>query len=132
MKARLDFRQASPEGTKAMSGLHTFVHDCGLDRTLPELVKLRASQINGCGHCIDMHVKELRAKGEGEQRLHLLDAWEESPFYSDRERAALTWCEAVTRITEGRVPDEVMSWRGRSSAKRSSSTSPWLSWRSTA
>ena len=90
-----------------MSGLHAFVHDCGLDLTLLELVKLRASQINGCGHCIDMHVKELRAMGEGDQRLHLLDAWQESPFYSDRERAALTWCEAVTRITEGRVPDEV-------------------------
>jgi AhpD family alkylhydroperoxidase len=107
MKARLDFRQASPEGMKAMGGLHTFLHGCGLDRTLLELVKLRASQINGCGHCIDMHVKELRAMGEGEQRLHLLDAWEESPFYSDRERAALTWCEAMTRITEGRVPDKV-------------------------
>ena len=90
-----------------MSGLHAFVHDCGLDLTLLELVKLRASQINGCGHCIDMHVKELRAMGEGDQRLHLLDAWQESPFYSDRERAALSWCEAVTRITEGRVPDEV-------------------------
>jgi AhpD family alkylhydroperoxidase len=107
MKARLDFHRASPEGMKAMSGLHTFVHDCGLDQTLLELVKLRASQINGCGHCIGRHVKELRAMGEGEQRLHLLDAWEESPFYSDRERAALTWCEAVTRIPEGRVPDEV-------------------------
>jgi AhpD family alkylhydroperoxidase len=92
---------------KVMTGLHTFLHGCGLDRTLLELVKLRASQINGCAHCIDMHVKELRAMGEGEQRLHLLDAWEESPFYSDRERAALTWCEAVTRITEGCVPDEV-------------------------
>jgi len=67
---------------------------------------LRASQINGCGHCIDMHVKELRAMGEGEQRLYLLDAWEESPFYSDRERAALAWCETVTCITEDHVPDE--------------------------
>jgi AhpD family alkylhydroperoxidase len=67
-----------------------FRHDCGLDRALLELVKLRASQINGCGHCIDMHVKELRTMGEGEQRLHLLNAWEESPFSSDRERAALT------------------------------------------
>jgi AhpD family alkylhydroperoxidase len=107
MKARLDFRRASPEGMKVMSGLYTFVRNCGLDRALLELVKLRASQINGCGHCIDMHVKELRAMDVGEQRLHLLNAWEESPFYSDRERAALTWCEAVTRITEGRVPDEV-------------------------
>ena len=77
MKARLDFRQASPGGMKAMSGLHAFVHGCGLDPTLLELVKLRASQINGCGHCIDMHVKELRAMGEGDQRLHLLDAWQE-------------------------------------------------------
>ena len=132
MKARLDFRQASPEGMKAMSGLHTFVHDCGLDRTLLELVKLRASQINGCGHCIDMHVKELRAMGEGEQRLHLLDAREESPFYSDRERAALTWCEAVLASPKAVCLMKFMSWRGRSSAKRSSSTSPWLSWRSTA
>jgi AhpD family alkylhydroperoxidase len=107
MKARLDFRKASPEGMKAMGGLHTFIHDCGLDQTLLELVKLRASQINGCAHCIDMHVKELRAMGEGEQRLYLLDAWEESPCYSDRERAALAWCEAVTRIIEGHVPDEI-------------------------
>jgi alkylhydroperoxidase family enzyme len=95
MKARLDLRQASPEGMKAMGGLHAFVHGCGLD------------QINGCSHCIDMHAKELRAMGEGEQRLYLLDAWEESPFYSDRERAALAWCETVTCITEGHVPDEV-------------------------
>jgi AhpD family alkylhydroperoxidase len=107
MKARLDFRRASPEGMKAMGGLHAFVHDCGLDQTLLELVKLRASQINGCSHCIDMHMNELRAMGEGEQRLYLLDAWEESPFYSDRERAALAWCETVTCITEGHVPDEV-------------------------
>jgi AhpD family alkylhydroperoxidase len=89
-----------------------------------ELVKLRASQINGCGHCIDMHVKELRAMGEGEQRLHLLDAWEESPFYSDRERAALTWCEAVTRITEGRVPDEVYESAARSHGGRVEAQAP--------
>ena len=96
MKARLDFRHASPEGMKAMSGLHAFVHDCGLEQALLELVKLRASQINGCAHCIDMHTKELRADGESEQRLYLLNAWEESPFYSERERAALAWSEAVT------------------------------------
>src|ERR1043165_1626448 len=107
MKARMDFRTASPEGAKAIAQLHAFVHRCGLERGLLELVKLRASQINGCAHCIDMHVKELRAMGEGEQRLYLLNAWEESPFYSDRERTALAWCEAVTRIAEGHVPDEV-------------------------
>jgi AhpD family alkylhydroperoxidase len=85
--------------------LHAFVHRCGLEHGLLELVKLRASQINGCAHCIDMHSKELRAAGESEQRLYLLDAWEESPLYSERERAALAWTEALTRITEGHVPD---------------------------
>ena len=107
MKARLDFRKASPDGTKAIGELHAFVHRCGLERGLLELVKLRASQINGCAHCIDMHTKELRADGESEQRLYLLDAWQESPFYSDRERAALAWTEAVTLVTDGHVPDEV-------------------------
>jgi AhpD family alkylhydroperoxidase len=107
MQARMDFRKASPQGAKALGELHAFVKRCGLDHTLLELVKLRASQINGCAHCIDMHTKELRAGGESEQRLYLLDAWEESPFYSERERAALAWTEAVTRITQGHVPDAV-------------------------
>jgi len=107
MKARLDFRKASPQGEKAMMGLHMFVRNCGLDHSLLELVKLRASQINGCAHCIDMHTKELRADGESEQRLFLLNAWRESPFYSDRERAALAWTEAVTLVANDHVPDEV-------------------------
>jgi AhpD family alkylhydroperoxidase len=107
MKARLDFRKVSPEGEKAMMGLHMFVRNCGLDHSLLELVKLRASQINGCAHCIDMHAKELRADGESEQRLYLLNAWRESPFYSDRERAALAWTEAVTLVSESQVPDAV-------------------------
>ena len=107
MKARMDFRKASPSGEKAMAALHAFVHQCGLEQTLLELVKLRASQINGCAHCIDMHSKELRAGGETEQRLYLLDAWRESPFYSDRERAALSWTEALTLVSESHVPDEV-------------------------
>jgi len=107
MKARMDFRKASPPAAKAMGELHAFVHKCGLEQTLLELVKLRASQINGCAHCIDMHTKELRADGESEQRLYLLDAWRESPFYSDRERAGLAWTEALTLVTEGHVPDEV-------------------------
>ena len=88
-------------------GLHMFVRNCGLDHTLLELVKLRASQLNGCAHCIDMHTKELRADGESEQRLYLLNAWRESPFYSDRERAALAWTEAVTLVAESQVPDDV-------------------------
>jgi AhpD family alkylhydroperoxidase len=107
MKARMDFRKASPQSAKAISELHAFVHKCGLERTLLELVKLRASQINGCAQCIDMHAKELRAGGESEQRLYLLSAWRESPFYSDRECAALAWTEAVTLVTNGHVPDEV-------------------------
>ena len=107
MKARLDFRKASPRGEDAMKALHTFVRNCGLDHSLLELVKLRASQINGCAHCIDMHTKELRADGDSEQRLYLLNAWRESPFYSDRERAALAWTEAVTLVADTQVPDEV-------------------------
>ena len=107
MKARLDFRKASPQGDKAMMGLHMFVRNCGLDHSLLELVKLRASQLNGCAHCIDMHTKELRADGESEQRLYLLNAWRESPFYSERERAALAWTEAVTLVAESQVPDDV-------------------------
>lgn len=107
MKARLDFRKASPDGDKAMRGLHLFVHDCGLDHSLLELVKLRASQINGCAHCIDMHTKELRAGGESEQKLYLLNAWRESPLYTDRERAALAWTEAVTLVATSQVPDDV-------------------------
>jgi AhpD family alkylhydroperoxidase len=103
----MDFRKASPQGNKALSELHAFVHRCGLEPMLLELVKLRASQINGCAHCIDMHTKQLRADGETEQRLYLLNAWDESPFYSERERAALAWTEAVTLITDGHVPDEV-------------------------
>ena len=107
MKARLDFRKASPQGEKAMMGLHMFVRNCGLDHDLLELVKLRASQLNGCAHCIDMHTKELRADGESEQKLYLLNAWRESPFYTDRERAALGWTEAVTLLPNSQVPDDV-------------------------
>jgi AhpD family alkylhydroperoxidase len=107
MKARLDFRKASPRGEDAMRALHTFVRNCGLDHSLLELVKLRASQINGCAHCIDMHTKELRADGESEQRLYLLSAWRDAPFYSDRERAALAWTEAVTLVADTQVPDDV-------------------------
>jgi AhpD family alkylhydroperoxidase len=107
MRQRLDFRKASPAGVRALGELHAFLHKCGLERSLLELVKLRASQINGCAHCIDMHTKELRAAGETEQRLYLLDAWRESPFYSARERAALVWTEALTLVADGHVPDEV-------------------------
>ncbi len=118
MKARLDFRKASPEADKAMMGLHMFVRNCGLEHSLLELIKLRASQINGCAHCIDMHAKELRADGESEQRIYLLNAWRESPFYSERERAALAWTEAVTRVSETQVPDEIYEQARRQFTER--------------
>lgn len=90
-----------------MLGLEAYVDHCGLEPSLLDLIKVRASQINGCAYCIDMHTKDARARGEKEQRLYLLDAWRESPFYTDRERAALEWTEAVTLITNGHVPDDV-------------------------
>src|SRR3954453_18843632 len=100
MKERMDYRKASPQGAQAVGELHAFLRTCGLEHSLLELVKLRASQMNGCAHFIDMHTKELRADGEREQRLYLLNAWEESPFYSDRERTALAWTEALPLVTE--------------------------------
>ncbi len=107
MTQRLNYVKASPGGFKAMRVLQQHVDDCGLDRKLLELVKMRASQINGCAYCLDMHSKDARAAGETEQRLYLLNAWRESPFYSDRERAALAWTEALTRISDGEVSDEL-------------------------
>ena len=104
---RLDHVKAAPDGYRAMLGLHAYLQRCGLEQTLLQLVYLRASQLNGCAFCIDMHSKDLRAAGEPEQRLYLLDAWRESPFYTERERAALAWAEAVTLVREGHVPDEV-------------------------
>jgi AhpD family alkylhydroperoxidase len=109
MQARLDPRKAAPQAMKAISDLHAYVRKCGLDHKLLELVKLRASQINNCAWCMDMHTKELRAGGEAEQRLYLLSAWRECPFYSERERAALAWTEALTLLTEGNVPDDVFA-----------------------
>ena len=107
MKARLMPAQIAPGAHKALSAVQEYVNACGLEHGLMELVKLRASQINGCAWCIDMHTKDARAAGETEQRLYLLSAWREAPFYSARERAALAWTEAVTRIATGEVPDDV-------------------------
>src|SRR5436190_8192008 len=106
MQTRIDPKVA-PGVYQAMRGLETYLHECGLEIPLLLLVKLRASQINGCAYCIDMHWKDARAIGENEQRLYGLDAWEESPYYTDRERAALAWTEAVTRVADTHVPDEV-------------------------
>jgi AhpD family alkylhydroperoxidase len=105
MQARLNAPGLAPQGFKAMLGLDSYLRTSGLDHRLLHLIKLRASQINGCAYCIDMHWKDARADGEFEQKLYGLDAWRESPYYSDRERAALEWTEAITLITQGHVPD---------------------------
>jgi AhpD family alkylhydroperoxidase len=107
MEARFDIGKVAPGVYHTMLGLEKYLHQCGLEESLLHLIKLRSSQINGCAYCLDMHWKDLRAIGEGEQRLYSLDAWEESPYYSDRERAALAWTEAVTRVADTHVPDSV-------------------------
>ena len=107
MEPRLDYQLASPEACQALRGLDAYARKCGLEQMLIELVKVRASQINGCAYCLDMHTKVARSRGESEQRLYALDAWKEAPFYTERERAALAWTEAVTLVAEGHVPDEV-------------------------
>jgi AhpD family alkylhydroperoxidase len=106
MKPRIDLSHVSPAAYKAVLGLEQYVRG-NVDGTILHLVKIRASQINGCAYCIDMHTKDARAAGETEQRIYGLDAWRETPFYSEKERAALELTEAVTLIREGHVPDEV-------------------------
>jgi AhpD family alkylhydroperoxidase len=108
MQPRLEAQKASPAAYHAMLALGVFVRKSSkLEPSLIEVVKMRASQINGCACCIDMHCKDARAEGESEQRLYALSAWRETPFFTDRERAALAWTEAVTLVTEGYVPDAV-------------------------
>ena len=107
MEERLSYIQVGREATRAMFGLSRFVEKSGLEKSLLHLLDFRVSQINGCAYCLDMHSKDLRAAGETEQRIYLLDAWRESPFYTERERAALAWAEAVTMVTDGHVPDDV-------------------------
>ncbi len=107
MEPRIDYLKAAPNGVKAMHGLETYVRNCGLEKSLLELVRTRVSQINSCAYCIDMHTKDARAAGETEQRLYELNAWRETPFYTDRERAALAWAEALTLISTTHAPDDV-------------------------
>jgi AhpD family alkylhydroperoxidase len=107
MKPRLNPFKAAPDAIKALTALETSVVASGLEKSLIELVKTRASQINGCAFCINMHTEDARKNGETEQRLYLLDAWRESPVYTDRERAALAWTEAVTLISKTHAPDDV-------------------------
>jgi AhpD family alkylhydroperoxidase len=107
MQPRLNYMQAGAGVYHAMLGLEKYLKECGLEESLLHLIKMRASQINGCAYCLDMHWKDARANGETEQRLYSLDAWRECPYYTDRERAALAWTDAVTLIADGHVPDEV-------------------------
>lgn len=108
MQTRLDTQKAAPAAIRAMSALEAYVHKSSrLEPSLLELVRFRASQINGCAYCLDMHSKDARANGESEQRLYALSAWEETPFFTDRERAALAWTEAITLISQSHAPDEV-------------------------
>jgi AhpD family alkylhydroperoxidase len=109
MDPRLDAAKAAPGAYKAMAGLEAYLAHCSLEKPLIELVKMRASQMNGCAFCIDMHSKDARAAGETEQRLYALNAWHETPFYSERERAALAWTEALTFVHENHVPDDLFA-----------------------
>ncbi|HKK45784.1 MAG TPA: carboxymuconolactone decarboxylase family protein [Balneolaceae bacterium] len=107
MEQRIDYKEIAPKSLKGLYELEKYVADSKLESSLIELVKLRASQINGCAYCIDMHTKDARQAGETEQRLYALSAWEESPFYTEKERAALRWTEALTRISENSVSDKL-------------------------
>ncbi len=107
METRLDYGRADPAAIQGLLQIEKYVRETGLEQSLLELVRMRASQMNGCAYCLDMHSKDARANGETEQRLYVLDAWREAPFYTPRERAALAWTEAVTAIAHGGVPDEV-------------------------
>ena len=107
MEPRIEYGKVAPGAMAAMSGMERYVRGSGLERPLLELIKVRASQINGCAYCLDMHTKDARVAGESEQRLYALSAWRETPFYTERERAALAWTEAVTLVGEMHVPDEV-------------------------
>ncbi|MGH3002633.1 MAG: carboxymuconolactone decarboxylase family protein [Gaiellaceae bacterium] len=107
MTMRIDYRKVFPDALQAMLGLEKAVHASALDPELLELVRMRASQLNGCAYCLDMHSKDARARGESEQRLYVLAAWREAPFYSERERAALAWCEALTLLPQTGAPEDV-------------------------
>jgi AhpD family alkylhydroperoxidase len=107
VQPRFDYRKFSPEPIQAMMALEKYIASCGLDHKFIHLLKLRASQINGCAFCIDMHSIDARAEGETEQRLYALNAWHETTFFTDRERAGLTWIEAITLVSASHVSDQV-------------------------
>jgi AhpD family alkylhydroperoxidase len=107
MKSRIEYAQVAPGAVEAMRTLEKYVRTCGIEPKLLELIKIRASQINGCAYCLDMHTKDARAQGETEQRIYALNAWRETPFFTEKERAALAWTESVTQVSTSQVPDEV-------------------------
>ena len=107
MESRIDYLKSGRGVLEAMLGVERYIRQSGLEESLLNLIRMRASQMNGCAYCLDMHWKDARALGENEQRLYGLDAWQESPYYTDRERAALAWTEALTNVREGHVSDEV-------------------------
>src|SRR3954447_23895889 len=117
MEARLDYAKLAPDAMRALYSLGAYLAKCGLEHPLLELVKIRASQINGCAFCIDMHTKDARAAGETEGRIYALNAWRETPFFTDRERAALAWAEAVTHIGAGVSDDLYEATRAQFSEK---------------
>jgi AhpD family alkylhydroperoxidase len=119
MQPRIQYAKIAPGAMTAMLALENYVLRCGLERSLIELVKLRASQINGCAYCVDMHTKDARAEGETEQRLYAVMVWEETPFFTERERAALAWTEAVTRSARDTFRMMFTNARAPVSAKRS-------------
>ena len=107
MQQRIDVTKVNPAAYKAVAALQTYVDQSGLDAKLCELIKIRASQINGCAYCLAMHTRDARKHGESDERMHLLDAWREAPIFTARERAALAWTEALTLVSQTHVPDEV-------------------------
>jgi len=107
MQEHIIYAKVAPAGVRAINQLEDYIKKCSLELSLLELVRLRSSQINGCAYCIDMHTKDARAEGESEQRLYGVSAWRESPFYTEREKAALAWTEAITKISDQQVPDAV-------------------------
>jgi AhpD family alkylhydroperoxidase len=113
MKPRLDYSRVLPEGMRHINAVDRYSAHCGLEPSLLELIKLRASQLNGCAYCVDMHSKDARTRGETEQRLYSLGVWRETPYYTERERAALALTEAVTLIASQRVPEDVYAQAGQ-------------------
>ena len=107
MKSRIEYAQVVPDAIEALRVLEKYVRTCGIEPKALELIKIRASQINGCAYCLDMHTKDARARGETEQRIYALNAWRETPFFTEKERAALAWAEAVTQVSASQVSDEV-------------------------